>query len=99
MAVSLYDRKWRKRRARQLAEYPICRLCQEIRGHVTPATVADHVVPHRGDPILFSGSLQSLCEDCHNSVKQSLEKGGEGFIRGSDVQGNPLDPRHPWNRT
>jgi 5-methylcytosine-specific restriction protein A len=91
----LYDRKWRKRRARQLAEYPLCRLCQEIRGEVVPATVADHVEPHRNDPVLFAGPLQSLCAPCHNSWKQAMESGS--YIRGSDVRGNPLDPRLTWN--
>ena len=33
----LYDRAWRKRRARQLAEHPLCRLCMDVRGMVTPA--------------------------------------------------------------
>ena len=70
----------------------------DIRAKVTAATVADHITPHRGDPILFEGPLQSLCKECHDSVKQSLEKGGDGFIKGSDSRGMPLDPRHAWNR-
>lgn len=95
--TNLYDRKWRKRRARQLEAYPLCRICKDVRGLVVVATVADHQVPHRGDPVLFAGPLQSLCAECHNSLKQSIEKGGLGLIRGSDLQGNPLDPRHQWN--
>src|SRR6266404_1730756 len=33
--------------AHQLRIEPLCRLCLEA-GRVTPATVADHVTPHRG---------------------------------------------------
>ncbi len=93
----LYNtRRWRKRRARQLAEHPLCRLCMEIRGgKVTAATVADHVVPHRGDPVLFEGALQSLCQACHSGWKKAMETGG--VVRGCDAEGRPLDPSHPWN--
>lgn len=94
---NLYDRRWRRRRAEQLRREPLCRLHLEVRGEVVAATVADHITPHRGDPALFEGPLQSLCTDCHNSVKQSIEKGGAGHIRGSDLRGMPIDPRHPWN--
>lgn len=96
MAKSLYDRRWRKRRAHQLALFPLCRMHLD-RGEVVAAQVADHIVPHRNDPVLFAGPLMSLCAECHNSVKQSIEKGGDGLIRGCDARGNPLDPRHPWN--
>jgi 5-methylcytosine-specific restriction protein A len=86
---------WRKRRAAQLAEHPLCKLCMDLRGRVTPATVADHVVPHRGDPVLFEGPLMSLCATCHSSTKQEIE--ATGRMRGCDVNGYPLDPLHPWN--
>ena len=92
----LYDRKWQKCRAAQLRAHPLCRLCMDVRGLVTAASVADHVVPHRGDPVLFEGPLQSLCAPCHNSWKQSLESGG--YIKGCDLTGAPLDPNHQWNR-
>jgi len=40
--------------------------CRE-KGKLTPATVVDHIVPHRGDPILFwdEKNWQPLCKDCH----------------------------------
>jgi len=42
---------------------PLCRLCLEA-GRVTLATVADYVVPHRGDFTAFRlGQLRSLCAD------------------------------------
>jgi 5-methylcytosine-specific restriction enzyme A len=93
----LYDRRWRKRRALQLTEHPLCRLCMDVRGRVTAATVADHVTPHRGDPVLFDGPLQSLCAACHSAWKQQQET--TGHIRGCDVNGMPLDPNHPWRKT
>jgi 5-methylcytosine-specific restriction endonuclease McrA len=92
----LYDRRWRKRREQQLREHPLCRLCMDLRGIVTAATVADHITPHRNDPVLFAGPLQSLCKPCHDSAKQQQEKSGR--MRGCDARGIPLDPAHPWRR-
>lgn len=43
---------------------------------VTAASVCDHIEPHRGDVGKFwSGPFQSLCSPCHNSLKQSEERG------------------------
>ena len=93
----LYGRAWRKRRARQLALHPICVICFKLRALIVTATVADHVIPHRGDVHMFRhGELQSLCQSCHSSFKQQLEV--RGFIAGCDLTGMPLDPEHPWNR-
>ena len=68
-----YDHAWRKRRAAHLAGEPLCRMCL-TNGRVVAATVADHIVPHRGDRALFMGALQSLCVHCHSSVKQKEER-------------------------
>ena len=61
-----YDGKWRSARARFLRKYPLCVKCRE-NGKLTPATVVDHIVPHRGDPVLFwdEKNWQPLCKDCH----------------------------------
>jgi hypothetical protein len=91
----LYDRRWRRRRERQLRAEPLCRLCLALRGRTVEATIADHVVPHRGDPELFEGELQSLCAPCHDSWKRAIEEGGT--IKGCDASGRPLDPAHHWN--
>jgi 5-methylcytosine-specific restriction endonuclease McrA len=78
---------WRKRRAQQLAREPLCRKCHE-RGLITPATVADHVEPHRGDRVKFyRGELASLCAPCHSSDKQREEIGAKP--KGCDVNGIP----------
>jgi 5-methylcytosine-specific restriction enzyme A len=93
---NLYDRRWRKRRAEQLRDHPLCALCMKLHRRVTVATIADHVVPHRGDHVLFEGPLQSVCKPCHDSVKQQQEKSGS--FRGCDADGWPLDPCHPWRQ-
>ena len=89
-------KQWKLRRAHQLWNEPLCRMCQAM-GKTTPATVADHVTPHRGDEVLFFwGDLQSLCEICHNGAKAEQERTGR--LRGSDESGRPLDPDHPWSK-
>ena len=52
---------------------PFCVKCYE-EGHITMATVVDHIVPHRGDQKLFwdRGNWQPLCEHHHN-VKTMTE--------------------------
>lgn len=65
--------RWRRLRAIQLAREPLCAMCPRP----TPATVCDHVEPHRGNAVKFwCGPFQSLCAPCHNSDKQRIEKGG-----------------------
>ena len=87
---------WKRRRAAHLSREPLCRLCTAL-GLVTPATVADHIVPHRGnDEAFFNGELQSLCAACHNAHKQRAEKSGR--VVGNANDGSPLDPAHHWNR-
>lgn len=96
MTCQMYSTtRWKNMRARQLRLRPLCVYCSQ-QGHVTPATVADHVIPHRGNPELFydARNLQSLCASCHSGTKQRLEKSGS--LRGSSLDGLPLDPCHPW---
>lgn len=67
------------------------------RGTATPATVADHLVPHHGDWNAFLlGPLQSLCWSCHSGAKQATEK--RGYHSEIDANGWPTDPNHPANR-
>ncbi len=73
--------RWRKIRAQQLASEPLCRFCKR-NGRLTPATVCDHVDPHRGDLAKFwRGPFQSLCKTCHDSTKQTMEKSGRQLVR------------------
>jgi 5-methylcytosine-specific restriction protein A len=95
MTVSLYNRRrWRDRlRKAQLDRQPLCKMCLE-EGRTTPATVADHVVPHKGDRMLFwRGKLQSLCKLHHDSAKKRAEARGYDTRIGED--GWPTDPKHP----
>lgn len=66
-----YDESWREARDAYLREHPICCLCGE------PATVVDHIVPHRGDEVQFWNrrNWQPLCASCHSS-KTAHEDGG-----------------------
>jgi hypothetical protein len=65
--------RWRKLRAAQIAAEPLCATCKSA-GRITPATVCDHVTPHRGDEFRFwFGPFQSLCGPCHSSAKQREE--------------------------
>ncbi len=83
-------------RAQRQAE-PLCRMCM-AEGRVTAGEVADHVIPHKGDEVMFwTGELQTLCAPCHNGPKQLIEKRGYD-TRVSALTGWPEDPKHPANR-
>ncbi len=92
-----YDAQWQKARLRFLGNHPLCVICLK-RGRVSPATVVDHIKPHKGDMELFwdSDNWQSLCKQCHDGHKQSIEKGGIGRM-GAALDGVPVDPAHHWN--
>jgi 5-methylcytosine-specific restriction protein A len=49
--------RWRRERIEHLQREPNCRVCG------ASANVVDHVVPHRGDPVVFwdRSNWQSLC--------------------------------------
>ena len=88
-------KRWKLMRARQLERFPFCKMCKS-QGKTRPATVCDHVVPHRGSPSLFwRGKLQSLCASCHSRHKQADEIAG--FADDRDDDGWPTDPLHPFN--
>lgn len=79
---------WRRIRADQLAKEPLCRYCKE-RGKLTPANVADHIIPHRGDrKAFFYGQLQSLCDHCHSSIKQREESGKPSRLQRRKQEGD-----------
>jgi hypothetical protein len=59
-------------------------------GVYVAATVADHIVPHRGDADLFwNGRLQSLCKRHHDVDKKREER--SMLPLGCDADGWPLD--------
>ena len=74
-------------------------MCQAEGGKIVPATVVDHITPHKGDPVLFwdsANNWQSLCADHHSRHKQQIE--ARGYHDAIDADGLPLDPNHPFNR-
>jgi len=39
----------------------------------------------------------SLCPSCHNRKTRVVEQQGKELtVKGCDINGMPLDPRHPW---
>lgn len=62
-----YNSRWVKAREAWLRKYPLCKEC-ERHGYITAATVVDHIMPHRGDKVLFwdKTNWQSLCKTHHD---------------------------------
>ena len=62
-----YSYRWQAARKQFLANRPLCVECQR-EGKLTPATIVDHIKPHRGDPALFwdEKNWQPLCKKCHD---------------------------------
>jgi 5-methylcytosine-specific restriction enzyme A len=77
--------RWKRLRDHQLTIEPLCRFCIES-DVVEAATVADHVIPHKGSEALFfdPDNLQSLCSACHSDTKQRIELGQDVVTFGAD---------------
>ena len=92
-----YNNRWRKARATYLRNHPLCKMHLD-RGRIIPATVVDHIQPHRGNQKLFwdTANWQSLCAECHSRHKQRLEK--SGTETGCNLAGIPTDRAHHWNQ-
>lgn len=75
-----YDARWQKYRKWFLNHNPLCIECRK-EGRLTPATVVDHIIPHKGDMELFwdTNNHQSLCKRCHDR-KTAKEDGGFGNV-------------------
>jgi hypothetical protein len=83
MAPLVLTARWRRIAKAQLKAEPPCGMCLL---KLTPATVCDHMKPHRGDPDLFwNGERQSLCKPHQSSTKQRQEN--RGYVVGSDTAG------------
>lgn len=70
-----YGYKWQQAREGYLRKHPICVKCDRL----TVATEVDHIIPHKGDMVLFwdRSNWQSLCKS-HHSEKTAREDGGFG---------------------
>lgn len=75
-----YDSQWDKARVAFLARHPVCVRC------AAPATVVDHIIPHKGDKALFwkRDNWQPLCKPCHDRAKQAEERRA-GLSHGKEV--------------
>lgn len=59
--------RWQDLRRYRLNIQPLCVEC--LKNHrITPATVVDHIKPHKGNEELFYdfNNLQPLCKPCHD---------------------------------
>lgn len=89
-----YGGRWQRARGQYLRLHPLCVMCANERPpRITAATVVDHIVPHKGDMVLFwdrESNWQSLCSTHHNSDKQAAEKSGR-VIRRIGLDGWPIE--------
>lgn len=91
----LYKSKaWRNGRLVFLAQHPLCARC-EAEGRITPATVVNHVKPHKGNVALFYdwNNWEAVCKPHHDRDIQSEER--TGFSKAIGLDGWPTDARHP----
>ena len=70
-----YNHRWQRARKRFLANHPLCAECERA-GTITPATVVDHIRPHRGDKTLFwdEKNWQPLCKKCHDRKTRTRDQ-------------------------
>lgn len=73
-----YTYKWTKYRKSFLCNNPLCQECLK-QNRYTLANVVDHIIPHKGDMVLFwdTNNHQALCKKCHDT-KTAREDGGFG---------------------
>ena len=92
--------RWQRLRAEQLSRHPLCEGCLP---RLVPANHVDHrkAISDGGEPFPPAGiGLASYCAPCHSrKTARGIEAGAVRSTKprkGCDVQGNPLDPTHPW---
>jgi 5-methylcytosine-specific restriction protein A len=76
--TSMYTHQWKKARLVFLKQNPLCVTCMTM-NRLEPATVVDHIIPHKGDKDKFWDfyNWQALCKPCHDT-KTATEDGGFG---------------------
>ncbi|WP_425105475.1 HNH endonuclease [Ancylobacter sp.] len=82
-----YTAEWDRAAKAYLASHPLCLGCT-AEGRLTPATLVDHVEPHRGDMTKFwvMEMWQPSCRWHHDVVKKHLEaRFDRGEIRLRDL--------------
>lgn len=74
-----YGYRWQQTSKGFLKAHPLCQCkdCLEGVKQLKAATVVDHIIPHRGDMMLFwnRDNWQSMAKECHDR-KTATEDGG-----------------------
>jgi 5-methylcytosine-specific restriction endonuclease McrA len=70
-----YTQQWDAAAKAFLDDRPLCLGCEAL-GWTKPSTLVDHVVPHRGDMVVFwdRSRWQPSCRWHHDVVKKRLEQ-------------------------
>jgi 5-methylcytosine-specific restriction protein A len=90
-SVNPSTRRWRELRAAKLEADPACEL--KLPGCEGAAVEVDHIQQLKDGGERFAWeNLRSVCEACH------MARHGKRRRYGFDLDGNPLDPEHPWNK-
>jgi 5-methylcytosine-specific restriction enzyme A len=82
-----YDATWDRASLGFRRRHPICEACAAV-GITSATAVTDHVVPHKGDRVVFwdRKRWQPACQWHHDVVKQILEQQFEdGLIGEADL--------------
>jgi 5-methylcytosine-specific restriction endonuclease McrA len=99
MAIWPYNtQRWQRLRRMKLRVNPLCELCLK-QNRIVPAVAVDHIVPVKapgGEAFPALDWLMSMCASCHNRKTRGEQLGADLPIKGCDIYGYPLDPRHPW---
>ena len=70
-----YSSRWQKVSKQFLTKHLLCVECQRNK-KLTPATVVDHIKPHRRDQALFwdESNWQPLCKMCHDRKTRMMDQ-------------------------
>lgn len=73
-----YGSKWQRISKIYLRRNPMCVKCMH-NGRFNPATVVDHIIPHRNRPELMwdESNFQALCKSCHDKKTWTEDKNPE----------------------
>ena len=92
--------RWQRLRKQHLQLERFCRGCAP---RLVVANTVDHVHPiSEGGPAFPShDGLASYCPACHSRKTARGSEAGRAKTnkprKGCDLQGNPIDPEHPWH--
>jgi hypothetical protein len=82
------------------ATEPACEPCLKEQ-RIETAVAVDHIVAVKAsgdEAYLVLDGLRSLGASCLNRKTRAEQLGEEPTIKGCDIHGYPLDPRHRWYR-